>query len=165
MPTIPSQIQPELPQDNSSIDILHEVTFGPGRFARTAFRLREGVPHDMSLSFTAWQDGGLIGSVRLTPVAVGGTAGQLLGPLAVLPAHKNKGTGKALVAASVAAAREAGHRFVMLVGDEPYYGPLGFRRVPFGSVLFPGPVDPNRILVADLADDGAPISGMAMAAA
>jgi predicted N-acetyltransferase YhbS len=41
---------------------------------------------------------------------------------------------------------------VLLVGDEPYYGKCGFKRIPAGVVVFPGPVDPARVLVAELAD-------------
>jgi predicted N-acetyltransferase YhbS len=39
---------------------------------------------------------------------------------------------------------------VLLVGDEPYYGRLGFRRIPWGQITIPGPVDPNRLLAAEL---------------
>jgi predicted N-acetyltransferase YhbS len=38
----------------------------------------------------------------------------------------------------------------MLVGDEPYYGKHGFRQIPNGQVRLPGPVDPGRLLVAEL---------------
>jgi predicted N-acetyltransferase YhbS len=39
-----------------------------------------------------------------------------------------------------------------LVGDEAYYGRLGFKIVPKGRAAMPGPVDYNRLLVAELAD-------------
>jgi predicted N-acetyltransferase YhbS len=39
---------------------------------------------------------------------------------------------------------------VLLVGDEPYYSKSGFKRVPKGQVKMPGPVDPARVLVAEL---------------
>ena len=48
--------------------------------------------------------------------------------------------------------RLQGHRLVLLVGDEPYYGKCGFKRIPAGLVVMPGPVDPARLLVAELAD-------------
>jgi predicted N-acetyltransferase YhbS len=47
-------------------------------------------------------------------------------------------------------ARDAGCGFIILVGDEPYYGPLGFERLPPKRVTLPGPVDPARLLVAEL---------------
>ncbi len=46
-------ISPERPQDAAAIQGLEERAFGPGRFARSAYRLREGNPHDMALSFVA----------------------------------------------------------------------------------------------------------------
>ena len=39
---------------------------------------------------------------------------------------------------------------MVLVGDEPYYGKAGFKPMPKGQVTMPGPVDPARLLVAEL---------------
>jgi predicted N-acetyltransferase YhbS len=39
---------------------------------------------------------------------------------------------------------------VLLVGDAPYYGPLGFEVIPTGQITLPGPVDPARLLAAEL---------------
>jgi predicted N-acetyltransferase YhbS len=143
-------ILPETPDDALAIDRLHERTFGPGRFARTAYRIREGVGHDLSLSFTARIGTLLVGSVRLSPIAIGQTRALLLGPLTVEPPFRGRGIAKALVARSLEAAKAKGHRLVILVGDEPYYGPLGFSRIKKGQVRMPGPVDPARLLVAEL---------------
>jgi predicted N-acetyltransferase YhbS len=89
--------------------------------------------------------------VRFTQVTVGGRDGALLlGPLAVDPAFANQGHGRGLVAQALEDARGAGISLVVLVGDEPYYGKLGFRRIPFGRITLPGPVDPNRLLAAEL---------------
>jgi predicted N-acetyltransferase YhbS len=144
-------ILPETPDDALAIDRLHERTFGPGRFARTAYRIREGVGHDLSLSFTARIGTLLVGSVRLSPITIGDTRALLLGPLTVEPPFRGRGIAKALVARSLAEAKAKGHRLVILVGDEPYYGPLGFSRIKKGQVTMPGPVDPARLLVAELA--------------
>ena len=142
--------RPERPEDEGAIDAIHEEAFGPGRFARTAFRLREGVPHDAALSLVAEIDGVVVGSVRLTPIHIGATPALLLGPLAVRPPLKGKGVGKALMRKSMDLARTAGHRVVLLVGDLPYYWPFGFRVVTPGRVVMPGPVDPGRLLIAEL---------------
>ncbi len=141
----------ETAADDAAIEAIAEEAFGPGRFARAAFKLREGGPHDASLSFVAELGGEIIGSVRLTPVIVGAGRGHLLGPLAVRPAFKSKGIGRKLVAIALDAARQAGSPAVILVGDEPYYGPLGFARAPHGQMRMERPVDPNRLLVAELA--------------
>jgi predicted N-acetyltransferase YhbS len=141
----------ETPADRAEIESLHADAFGPGRFARTAFRLREGAMHDPTLSFVAVVAEDLIASVRLTPIVIGQRRGLLLGPLAVRPTHKGRGAGKQLVRIGIAEAREAGHAVVLLVGDLPYYGPLGFEQVPPYAVTLPGPVDPERLLAAALA--------------
>ncbi len=139
----------------TEIEHIHADAFGPGRYARAAFRIREGGPHDQSLSRVALKDGKVIASVRLTPIVIGATPALLLGPLAVAPAYKNRGIGRNLLKESLALAKDAGHRLVILVGDEPYYGPFGFHRVPHHSVRFPAPVDQNRILACELVDGAA----------
>ena len=148
----------ETAADSAAVERLHEVSFGPGRFARTAFRLREGVDHDPALSMVAITGGVLSGAVRLTPITIGEQPALLLGPLAVDPAWKNQGIGKALMRLAMAEAGRQGHRLVLLVGDAPYYAPFGFRPVPPGRIAMPGPVDPARLLLAELepgAGDGA----------
>jgi predicted N-acetyltransferase YhbS len=142
--------RPERPSDAPAVEALQRITFGPGAFARAAFRVREQAPHDPALSFVTERDGELIGSVRLTPIRVGERPGLLLGPLVVDPTYKGLGYGKALVRHAVAEARGAGHAFIVLVGDEPYYGPLGFKRLPPKRVTLPAPVDPARLLVTEL---------------
>jgi predicted N-acetyltransferase YhbS len=145
----------ELPEDEPVIETLHREVFGPGRFARAAFRLREGVAHHPDVSFVALNGGRVVASVRLTPIFIGTVPALLLGPLVVESALKGQGAGKALVRLSLETAKNAGHRLVLLVGDEPYYGPLGFARLPPYAVTLPGPADPARVLVASLAPNAA----------
>lgn len=121
--------------------------FGPGRFARAAFRVRERIEADLALGRIAEFHGEAIGSVVMTRISVGGINGALLGPLAVEPSARNLGAGRSLVRNASASALVAGDcRFVLLVGDAPYYAPLGFRPTVPGAVEFPGPVDPARVL-------------------
>jgi len=140
----------EQPGDAPAIEALQAELFGPDRFKRAAYVLRDGVPPDPALSFVALADGRLIASVRMTPILIGATPALLLGPLVVVPRLKGRGAGKALIRMAVAAARDAGHRVVMLVGDLPYYGPLGFTRLARDAITLPAPVDPDRVLVAAL---------------
>lgn len=140
----------ELPSDDPGIEVLQHAAFGPGAYARAAFRVREQAPHDRALSFVTELNGVLVGSVRQTPIDVGGARGLLLGPLVVDPPYKGLGYGKALMRHAVAAAAEAGVPFILLVGDEPYYWPFGFKPLPPRKVEMPGPVDPARFLAAEL---------------
>jgi predicted N-acetyltransferase YhbS len=145
-------IAPERTGDGAAIEKLYERTFGPGRFARTAYRLREKNAHKRELSFTARIGTLLVGSVRLTPIRIGKTAALLLGPLTIEPPFRGRGIGSALIKAALAAAQKADERLVLLVGDEPFYGRMGFKKVTRGRVVLPGPVDPERVLVAELVD-------------
>ncbi|MDR7036392.1 putative N-acetyltransferase YhbS [Methylobacterium sp. BE186] len=157
-------IRPEHPDDGPAIERLHARAFGPGRFARTAYRLREGVGHRAELSFTALVGTFLVGSVRVGPARAGDRPILVLGPLTVDPSFGNRGVGAALMEASLSAAREAGHGLVVLVGDAPYYRRFGFVPVPAGRLVLPGPVDPARFLWLELAEGAfaaaeGPVSG------
>ena len=149
---VPSwQIRLEAPRDAERVEALNAESFGPGRFAKSAYRLREGVHPVAALSFVAVENAEnnkevLRGSVRFWPIRVGGHEELLLGPLAVQSDQRGRGIGIALMQAGIAAARKGPWRSILLVGDEPYYTKVGFSRLPPGRVKFPGPVDQNRIL-------------------
>src|ERR1700749_562939 len=144
------QIRLEEPGDSRAIEALNEESFGPGRFAKSAYRLREGVSPIAALSFVAVEHVGdhevLPGSVRFWPIKVGGHEELLLGPLAVQGDQRGRGIGIGLMQAGIEAAQKGPWRGILLVGDEPYYTRVGFARLPPGRVKFPGPVDQNRIL-------------------
>ncbi len=143
-------LSPQTPADLAAIEKLDERAFGPGRFARSAYRLREGVEPDYALSFVARVGTLLVGANRMTPIRCGDQPALLLGPLTVDPAFRSGGIGEALVMKSLEAARAGGHALVLLVGDESYYGRLGFAPAPKGEIAFIGPVDPERLLYCEL---------------
>jgi predicted N-acetyltransferase YhbS len=136
------------PADDRFVEDLQAIAFGPGRFARTAYRVRERFPIDKSLSLIAEVDGQACGSVWMTPISVGGIDGYMLGPLATHPDFRKRGAGKLLAKEVSRIALERGEgSFVLLVGDRDYYGPLGWVPTVPGAVAWPGPVDPSRVLV------------------
>lgn len=143
-------ILPETENDAQAIERLHERTFGPGRYVLSAYRLREQIGHLLELSFTARIGTLLVGSVRQLPITIGDTPALLLGPLTVEPPFRGRGVGGALLSRALDDARAQGHRLVVLVGDEPYYRRAGFVGIPKGRATMPGPVDPRRLLVAEL---------------
>lgn len=138
---------------NQQIEDINAEAFGPGRFTRAAHFIREGGPHDLKLSFVALDGDKVIASVRLTRITIGSTAAVLLGPLAVRPEFKNRGIGRHLMRMSMDAAKAAGDKLIVLVGDEPYYGPFGFKMIKPGLVIMPAPVDPRRLLACALTED------------
>ncbi len=139
-------------EEAAQIEQLHDEVFGPGRFARTAYRVREQVPH-AGFGLTAWRGGELAGSVHFTPVRIGGRGGaMMLGPLAVRPLFSAQGFGRWLVEQGANEARARGAALVILVGDLPYYARMGFQRIPPGQISLPGPVAPERLLARELSD-------------
>jgi len=150
-PALPAlELRPLRESDLPQVARLDERAFGPGRFARTAYRLREDAPPDFSLSFVAHVGTFLVGSNIMTPVRAGDCPALLLGPLTVDPSFRSRGIAEALIRRSLAAARAAGARLVLLVGDAPFYARTGFRPAPAGHFTLPGPVDPARLLVCEL---------------
>jgi predicted N-acetyltransferase YhbS len=140
------EIREEQANDAAAVDALVARSFGPGRFAKSAYRLREGVDPEAGLSYVAIEDGALRGSNRFWPVIVGDTPALLLGPLAVETERRGRGMGIQLMQKGIDEARAKGHRAMILVGDLPYYQRVGFVAIARGRIKMPGPVDPSRIL-------------------
>lgn len=140
-----------LPTDAARISALHAQVFGPGRFARSAYRVREGKGLLSRFCRVAEFGGRLVAALRLTEVTIGGTPGAaLLGPLAVDADFIGRGIGSTLIRQALEDLRRAGIKLVVLVGDEPYYGRFGFRALPPGQIVLPGPVNPVRLLAVEL---------------
>lgn len=135
----PLRIESETPADAAAVEALVLAAFGPGRFAKTAERLRERAR--VAAGFVAREDGRVIGSVRLWAITVDGAPALFLGPIAVDADCRRSGLGADLVQACVDHAGETG---ILLVGDLPYFGRFGFRPAP--AVRLSGPVDPRRVL-------------------
>ena len=155
---VPSlRIEAEHPSDAASVEALVLAAFGPGRFAKTAERLRERA--GLAAGFVAREGGRVIGSVRLWNVMVGDTPALFLGPIAVDADARRAGLGADLVEAYIAHAKASGSAGVLLVGDPPYFGRFGFVAAP--EVTLAGPVDPRRLLWLPLGVDR--VSGMTKA--
>ena len=146
-------IRREEPRDAAAADAIVAAAFGPGRFAKSAYRLREGVNAVDALSFVAEEGTRIVGTVRYWPVAIGGEPALMLGPIAIVADRQGQGIALALMQTSLAEAKLLGHRAVILVGDEPYYGRAGFKRIePRGRITMPGPVDYARLLGLSLVE-------------
>lgn len=140
-----------LPADLPAIVALQARAFSPGRFARTAYRVREGAPDLSPYCLVALMGDRLVAAVRMTPISIGGQPrALLLGPLAVEPELAGRGYARRLVAETLDAARVGGEGIVLLVGDMAYYGRFGFAPVPPGQIRLPGPIDPARLLAVEL---------------
>ncbi|MFN0219692.1 MAG: GNAT family N-acetyltransferase [Hyphomicrobium sp.] len=140
--------------DIPAISALHARVFGPGRFTRSAYRVREGNGLLSRFCRVVEVGGHVVAAVRITEITVGGAAGAaLLGPIAVHPDWRNHGYGQTLINDAVDDLKNSGVHLVVLVGDESYYGRCGFKTTPPGQITFPGPVSPTRILATELTPD------------
>lgn len=151
--TVHSAIPPlvlEREADGPAVEALIARAFGPGRYAKAAERLREGNRPLLALSPLAWADDAPVGCARLWPITIGATPALLLGPFAVEEAHRRHGLGATLIRRACDLARPAGRGLILLVGDEAYFGPLGFSAAPARRIVMPGPVDTRRVLVLAL---------------
>jgi predicted N-acetyltransferase YhbS len=141
--------------DSYLIESLLDLSFGIDRRLKTSYRLREGNIPVPGLSMVVRDaEVGIAGSISFWPLIVGtsGTPALLLGPLVVSPARQNLGVGLALMREGLQRAKASGHKFVILVGDAPYYGRVGFQKLPEAHLLLPGPVNPERFLYLELVE-------------
>jgi len=157
MTTCTFSITAEKPEHRAKIESLLDEVFGLSRTVKTSYRLREGETPVEGLSLVAIEPGHrVVGAISFWHVFVGevGFPALLLGPLAVAPERQGTGIGRALMKLGLDRARAQGAKLVILVGDEPYYGRVGFRKTPEDHLILPGPVDPNRLLHLEL-EEGA----------
>ena len=140
-------IRGERRSDIAAREKLLDAAMGPGRFAKSSERLREGRKPARGLALTAIEGQRLIGTIRLWPVTVGAAGGcLLLGPLAVASDVRSLGVGADLMRRALREARRRGYRAVLLVGDPAYYERFGFSAESTGLLRMPGPYDRERLL-------------------
>jgi predicted N-acetyltransferase YhbS len=135
------RIDAETAADAPAVEALVLAAFGPGRFAKTAERLRERAA--VVAGFVTRDGARLVGSVRLWSITIDGAPALFLGPIAVAAGDRKAGLGADLVRACLTWAADQGMG-VLLVGDTPWFGRFGFTPAP--EVSLPGPVDPRRVL-------------------
>ena len=138
-------------KDLKNIEKLLDEAFGPGRYARTAYRYRE--KHDLISEYSyIYQDNKqLLASISFSQIFINNKSeGLLLGPLAVKPGHVGKGYGVALVETTIKLIKKSKkYSFIVLVGDIDYYRRFNFKQIsqPLNLV---GPVNPDRVLILNL---------------
>ena len=138
-------------KDLKNIEKLLDEAFGPGRYARTAYRYRE--KHNLISEYSYIYQGNkqLLASISFSQIFINNKSqGLLLGPLAVKPGHVGKGYGVALVETTIKLIKKSKkYSFIVLVGDIDYYRRFNFKQIsqPLNLV---GPVNPNRVLILSL---------------
>lgn len=156
------EVRTEAPKDAEGIRKLLDIAFGSDRHRKTVYRLREGVLPIRNLCMVAEYMGELRGSLRFWPICISPTdhasasdvPALLLGPLAIDPGIRGRGTGISLMETGLELAKDMGHTRVILVGDPEYYGQFGFVGHFTKALSLPGPVEQDRFLGLEL-EDGA----------
>ena len=138
-------------KDLKNIEKLLDEAFGPGRYARTAYRYREKHNLISEYSYIYQDNKQLLASISFSQIFINNiNKGLLLGPLAVKPGHDGKGYGVALVETTIKLIKKSKkYNFIVLVGDIDYYRRFNFNQIsqPLNLV---GPVNPNRVLILSL---------------
>lgn len=149
-------IAPLSDADPEAVESLLDAAFGTDRHTRTAYRIREGTTALPALSFAAFDDEVLVGSLQSWPAQVGGAPVALIGPVAVAPDRQRAGIGRMLMDALIDAAPAEP---MTMIGDPEYYGRFfGFAADATGGWDVPGPVERRRLLARNA--DGLPRSGI-----
>ena len=152
----PAQSCTLIPLDAVAPAMVEEVldrAFGPDRFSRTSYRIRDGMRWLPALSLAAL-DGEdlLVGTIQCWPVALTDPAGRahplvMVGPVAVVPERQGEGFGKALMLGMLASLDPAAALPQVLIGDPEYYERFGFAAAPCAGWQAPGPYEQRRLLV------------------
>ncbi len=146
------ELAPLATADAGSIEQLLDRAFGADRLGRTAYKIREGVAWLPDLSFGAFRDGALIGSIQSWPVALRAEAETrypltLVGPVAVSPDLQRGGVGRRLMTAMLEVADAGAADALTMIGDPEYYGRFfGFSADATQLWQVPGPVERHRLL-------------------
>ena len=83
----------------------------------------------LAVSLVAVEDGGIVGHVAFSPIAIDGAPAPGwfgVGPLSVSPDRQRHGVGTVLMRAGLARLADAGAKGCVLVGDPAYYRRFGF---------------------------------------
>jgi putative acetyltransferase len=129
-------IRAEQTGDAAAIRSLHCAAFPTDDEARLVDRLRAN--GHARISLVAEADGAVVGHILFSPVSIVGHlsdgSGLGLAPVAVLPSHQRMGVGSNLIREGLAACRQAGYRFIVLIGYPAYYPRFGFQRASLAGL-------------------------------
>ena len=139
--------------DNNEVESLLNLVFTPQRNKLGSYYFRKNVSRVEFLCKVIKNDyGHIIGSIRYWPVYIGKKKFSclLLGPLAVHPICQGEGIGAKLILNTLNLAEKYGWERVILVGDESYYSRFGFKKKLAKDLIFPKPVNQDRLLGLEL---------------
>lgn len=119
-------IRPATPANRQAVASIHEAAFGGDLESRLVNLLVDHAQATVALVAIVADEP--VGHILFSPATseASGSVGLGLAPLGVLPAFQRQGIGSALVWAGLAACRQRGSSWVVVLGDPAYYGRFGF---------------------------------------
>ena len=132
-------VRGETDADRDTIRRIVDEAFGDTTTSRIVDGIWASDRFVPELSLVAESEGQQIGHVISSYVdLVPGTRRVLqVGPLAVVPSHQRRGTGTALMQATVRIADERGEPLLLIEGNPKYYGRFGFTRADEHGIEMP----------------------------
>jgi putative acetyltransferase len=133
------KIRAETGADRDDIRRINDEAFGGTRESALVDAIRASNRFVPALSLVAVSEGQSLGHVISSYVdLVPGTRRVLqVGPLAVLPAHRRRGIGSALMRETIRLADDRGEPLLLIEGNPAYYGRFGFRRADQAGIESP----------------------------
>lgn len=121
-------IRNEQPSDETAVYAVNTLAFEQPAEAELVLALHRA--HKAVIALVAELEGEVVGHILFSRVSVEGPPkdrrGLGLAPMAVHPEHQRRGIGGRLVEAGLAAARDAGFDFAVVLGHPTYYPRFGF---------------------------------------
>ncbi len=148
-------IRPERAEDQSAIRAVIEAAFANHPHSnQSEGRIVDGLraAGALTLSLVALQGDDVIGHIAFSPITIGGKPVDWygLGPVAVLPSHKSKGVGGALIREGLARLTPLGAKGCVLLGEPDYYTRFGFK---LDAALCPEGLPPEYFQSLPFAED------------
>jgi len=151
-------IRPEGPSDYKDIFRVNALAFERDNESRLIENLRNNSEFVPGLSIIALHNDVCLGHILLLPIRIIGSEMESetlsLAPMAVTPAHQNKGIGSQLVKEGILAAIREGYSSITVVGHPGFYPRFGFQRASHWGIRAQFEIPDDAFMAMELQPDG-----------